>query len=101
MARYLFAWELGGDYGHLARLLPVALELRARGHEVVFAVRDLMGAEKLLTPHGIRTWRQIALWNDDELRIVSELLAFRNRAKREMWKQQARELHESEHGPLT
>ncbi|MEZ5384412.1 MAG: hypothetical protein R3F13_02735 [Prosthecobacter sp.] len=54
-----------------------------------------------LRSHGIRTWRQIALWNDDELRIVSELLAFRNRAKREKWKQQARELHESEHGPLT
>lgn len=50
---------------------------------------------------GIRTWRQIALWNDDELRTFSELLAFRNRATREKWKQQARELHESVHGPLT
>lgn len=68
MARYLFAWELGGDYGHLARLLPVALALRARGHEVVFAVRDLMGAEKLLTPHGIRTY-QAPLW----LRKVTQL----------------------------
>ena len=68
MARYLFAWELGGDYGHLARLLPVALELRSRGHEVVFAVRDLMGAEKLLTPHGIRTY-QAPLW----LRKVTKL----------------------------
>ncbi len=53
-----------------------------------------------LRSHGIRTWRQIALWNDDELRTFSELLAFRNRAKREKWKQQARELHESVHGPL-
>lgn len=68
MARYLFAWELGGDYGHLARLLPVALELRTRGHEVVFAVRDLMGAEKLLAPHGIRTY-QAPLW----LRRVTKL----------------------------
>lgn len=68
MARYLFAWELGGDYGHLARLLPVALELRSRGHEVLFAVRDLMGAEKLLTPHGIRTY-QAPLW----LRKVTKL----------------------------
>ncbi len=48
MARFLFAWELGGDYGHFARLLPVALALRARGHDVVFAVRDLMGAETLV-----------------------------------------------------
>ena len=54
-----------------------------------------------LRSHGIRTWRQIALWNDDELRTFSELLAFRNRATREKWKQQARELHESVHGPLT
>ena len=68
MARYLFAWELGGDYGHLARLLPVALELRTRGHDVVFAVRDLMGAEKLLAPHGIRTY-QAPLW----LRKVTKL----------------------------
>lgn len=68
MARYLFAWELGGDYGHLARLLPVALALRGRGHDVVFAVRDLMGAERLLTPHGIRTY-QAPLW----LRKVTKL----------------------------
>ena len=70
MARYLFAWELGGDYGHLARLLPVALDLRSRGHEVVLAVRDLMGAEKLLTPHGL-TYFQAPLW----LRKVTQLPA--------------------------
>ncbi len=70
MARYLFAWELGGDYGHLARLLPVALQLRSRGHEVVFAIRDLMGAEKLLSPHGL-TYFQAPLW----LRKVTQLPA--------------------------
>ncbi|MEO7941633.1 MAG: nucleotide disphospho-sugar-binding domain-containing protein [Burkholderiaceae bacterium] len=68
MARYLFAWELGGDYGHLARLLPVALALRARGHDVVFAVRDLMGAETLIQPHGITSY-QAPLW----LRQVTRL----------------------------
>lgn len=68
MARYLFAWELGGDYGHLARLLPVALDLRSRGHAVVFAVRDLMGAEKLLSPHGLQYY-QAPLW----LRKVTQL----------------------------
>ncbi len=70
MARHLFAWELGGDYGHLARLLPVALALRGRGHEVMFAVRDLMGAENLLSPHGL-TYYQAPLW----LRKVTQLPA--------------------------
>lgn len=61
MARVLFAWELGAGYGHLSRLLPVALALRERGHDPVFAVRDLMGAEALLTPHGITAF-QAPLW---------------------------------------
>lgn len=53
-----------------------------------------------LRAHGIRTWRQIAQWNDDELRAFSEILGFRNRASREQWKEQARALHEAAHGPL-
>jgi predicted flap endonuclease-1-like 5' DNA nuclease len=53
-----------------------------------------------LRSHGIRTWRQIAQWNDDELRAFSEILAFKNRASREQWKEQARALHEAAHGPL-
>ena len=61
MATILFAWELGGDYGHLSRLLPVALELARRGHTPVFAVRDLMGAEAILAPHDIRVF-QAPLW---------------------------------------
>lgn len=53
-----------------------------------------------LRAHGIRTWRQIASWDDNELRAFSELLAFKNRATREKWKEQARALHESAHGQL-
>jgi len=56
-------------------------------------------SEQLYT-HGIRTWRQIALWNEEELRAFSELLAFKNRATREQWQEQARTLHEAAHGPL-
>lgn len=40
MARVLCAWEFGGDLGHVRRLLPIARELRARGHSTVFAFRD-------------------------------------------------------------
>ena len=50
--------------------------------------------------HGIRTWRQIALWDEEELRVFSELQAFKNRASREKWQEQARALHEAAHGPL-
>jgi predicted flap endonuclease-1-like 5' DNA nuclease len=39
---------------------------------------------------GIRTWRQIAEWNDDDLLAFSELLAFKNRATRDHWQEQAR-----------
>lgn len=41
MSRILFAWELGGNFGHIARDLPLALACRAAGHDVLFAVTDL------------------------------------------------------------
>jgi UDP:flavonoid glycosyltransferase YjiC (YdhE family) len=52
VSRFLFAWELGAHYGHLARLLPIAEGLRARGHDVVFALRDTRSAAELLAPRG-------------------------------------------------
>lgn len=61
MATVVIAWELGGDYGHLARLLPLAQALRSQGHRPVFVVRDLLGAEALLQPHGF-TALQAPLW---------------------------------------
>ncbi len=48
--RLLFVWELGANYGHLARLIPLAEAQRALGREVLFAVSDLQVAEKLLIP---------------------------------------------------
>lgn len=41
--KILIAWELGGNWGHLASLLPMAEYLRAQGHEVCFSVRGLDG----------------------------------------------------------
>jgi UDP:flavonoid glycosyltransferase YjiC (YdhE family) len=52
MSRILIALELGGNLGHLSRQLPVALQLRQRGHDVFFAVRDTALAAQLLTPQG-------------------------------------------------
>ena len=47
MARILLAWELGGDYGHLMRFNVLARELQRRGHEPVFAIRELTFVETL------------------------------------------------------
>ncbi len=44
MARILIAWELGANYGHLMRQMLVARELRRRGHDMLFACRDLGAA---------------------------------------------------------
>ena len=43
--------ELGGNWGHFARDIPIALALRERGYELLFAVRDLPMAERLLAAH--------------------------------------------------
>ena len=50
MSKFLFAWELGANYGHLVRDLPVAERLRAAGHAVAFAVSDTRTAAELLAP---------------------------------------------------
>lgn len=65
----LFAWELGANFGHLARQLPVARELTARGHQVTFAVRDTGLAAKFLTPNGYRFIQAPALLTKPRLRM--------------------------------
>ena len=45
-----------------------------------------------LHAHGIRTFRQIAEWTEEDLHAFSEILAFKNRATRDKWQEQAREL---------
>lgn len=52
MSKIAFAWELGANYGHLSRGLPIAQRLSTQGHDVLFAVCDVQIAETLLTPHG-------------------------------------------------
>jgi predicted flap endonuclease-1-like 5' DNA nuclease len=41
---------------------------------------------------GIRTFKQIAAWTDDDVEAFSELLSFKDRAKRDQWVKQAQEL---------
>jgi hypothetical protein len=49
----LYAWELGANYGHLARTMAVAERLRVEGCETVVAARDVELAHSLLTPSEI------------------------------------------------
>lgn len=48
LMRFLFAWEQGGNLGHLSVMLPIARVLRERGHEVLFAVKEVGSAHQLL-----------------------------------------------------
>lgn len=45
-------WELGTGYGHLAPMLTLAQPLKAEGHTIMFAARDLIGAEAVLGGSG-------------------------------------------------
>lgn len=53
VARVLLGCELGDGYGHVTRLLPLALALRQQGHDPVFVVNDLSRAEVVLGPHAL------------------------------------------------
>ena len=57
MARILLAWELGGDYGHLMRLLTLGRELGRRGHEPILAVRELTHVDALLGDEPFRVFQ--------------------------------------------
>ena len=52
MQRVLFTWELGANFGHLSRLIPLAQEQRALGREVLFAVNNLQVSKHLLDSIG-------------------------------------------------
>lgn len=46
------AWELGANMGHLDRMLLTARELRGRGHQVMFALKDLSRAHGRVVSEG-------------------------------------------------
>ncbi len=51
------------------------------------------GIENRLNELGVYTFKQIALWNDENIVEFSRLLSFKDRIHREQWVDQARELH--------
>jgi UDP:flavonoid glycosyltransferase YjiC (YdhE family) len=64
--KILYAWEIGEDLGHVTQFLPLALELRRRGHDVVTALRELPRAEEVIGRHGI-TMLQAPIWQGELL----------------------------------
>jgi predicted flap endonuclease-1-like 5' DNA nuclease len=69
-----------------AQLPPGAEDDLTRIKGIKKVLRDKLHA------HGIRTFRQIADWTEEDLHAFSEILAFKNRATRDKWQEQAREL---------
>ncbi len=44
MAKILLAWEMGGGYGHIDTVHQIGAGLRAAGHDIVYALKDLSRA---------------------------------------------------------
>jgi UDP:flavonoid glycosyltransferase YjiC (YdhE family) len=54
VSHILFAWELGGGFGHLGPFRPVAEILLARGHELTVAAREVQNAHVVFGSMPIR-----------------------------------------------
>lgn len=67
MARILIAREFGANPGNLAQLLPVAARLRAKNHQVVFAVGDVTRAEDVVGRYRFE-YLQAPVWHERRTR---------------------------------
>jgi len=47
LAKILFVWELGGGFGHLARIRPIALKLAERGYQLFAAMNDVTRTHRI------------------------------------------------------
>ncbi|MBI3902685.1 MAG: hypothetical protein HY306_07045 [Nitrosomonadales bacterium] len=52
MSRVLLIWELGANLGHVGGFIPLAQELRKRGHEPILVLRDLSRVESVMKGAG-------------------------------------------------
>jgi len=59
MKKILYAWEFGGDLGHVSVVLPLAKQWRAQGTEVIFAIpkfsKNIQTVEKIITENGFQS----------------------------------------------
>ena len=54
MATVLFAWELGSGLGHCVKLAPLAQGLLNAGHDVYFAARDVVTAQRVFQTPAVK-----------------------------------------------
>ncbi|WP_169546364.1 glycosyltransferase [Sneathiella aquimaris] len=52
MAKVLFGWEFGASLGHIYPLLRIADVLKAKGHDILFACRDVTQCYDVVKKHG-------------------------------------------------
>jgi len=86
-----------GSLQRQASALHNALEQAETLHHTddLTKIKGIKGAiNNRLYDYGVRTFRQIAAWSADDVQAFSELLAFKDRAKRDQWVEQARALCE-------
>ncbi len=69
--RILYAWELGGNLGHIGQFLPLARRLRAGGAEVDCALAFTAGVARLLDPEGL-SWMQAPVFRGVAPKTVNE-----------------------------
>lgn len=67
----LFVWELGGNYGHLMRILPFAERLRSFGCLISFLVADTHIAEEVLLPRGFAFEKTFTRYHQTEQKAPS------------------------------
>lgn len=65
MSRILLVWELGGNLGHVGGFIPLAQELRRRGHEPILVLRDLSRVSSLVQNAGLPLL-QAPVWQGGE-----------------------------------
>lgn len=82
--RALFAWELGGNLGHLSKDIALALQLRGTGHEVEFVCHDLNVASRLLTSHGF-PFREIPAFPPSRGAILRRKMSTHGEILRTLW----------------
>lgn len=87
-ARLISDPHLGLIYGSRPALADDLNHLKGVAHII----------EGRLNDFGVYTFKQIALWNDENISEFSHRLAFKDRIRRERWVEQARELHFQKYG---